>query len=237
MATFVLVHGTTAGGWVWKTVAAQLEQTGHVVYRPTLTGLGERVHLLTREVGLDTHIADVVNHILYEELTDVVLVGHSYGGMVITGVADRVPDRIRELVYFDAVVPQDGESAVDLYGRPTYEHFAKLVADEGDGWLIPVQRGPNDLPAKNGPHPWKSWTDPITLTNAAATSVIPRTYVRFTADKQPGQVWDDAFAETWRRIRREPSGRGWRVRELDTMHQILPDPHSKAAILLELFPE
>ena len=233
MATFVLVHGTTAGGWVWKTVAAQLEQAGHVVYRPTLTGLGERIHLLTRDVGLETHITDVANHILYEDLTDVVLVGHSYGGMVITGVADRVPDRIRELVYFDALVPQDGEAAVDLYGRETRDNFAATVAAEGDGWLIPIQRSMNDLPAKNSPHPWKSWTEPIRLTNAAATAGIPRTYVRFTADKQPGMVWSVAFAETWRRVHLS----GWRVREVDTMHQILPDPHSKAAILLELIPQ
>ena len=131
MATFVLVHGATAGGWVWKVVGAELEQAGHVVYRPTLTGLGERVHLLTREVGLDTHITDVVNHILYEELTDIILVGHSYGGLVVTGVTDRLPDRIRELVYFDALIPHDGEAGCDLYPRELYEASANACGRRG----------------------------------------------------------------------------------------------------------
>ena len=117
MTIFVLVHGTTAGGWVWKDIAQPLRDAGHDVYTPTLTGLGERVHLATREVGLDTHITDIVNVLRFEELRDVVLVGHSYAGMVITGVADREPARIRELVYFDALVPEDGESAVDVTGR------------------------------------------------------------------------------------------------------------------------
>jgi pimeloyl-ACP methyl ester carboxylesterase len=98
MATVALVPGITAGGWVWAQVAPRLREAGHVVYTPTLTGLGERVHLASPEVDLETHIADIVNVLEFEELTDVVLVGHSYGGMVITGVADRVPDRLARLV-------------------------------------------------------------------------------------------------------------------------------------------
>lgn len=230
MATFVLVHGTTAGGWVWKGITPHLEAAGHVVYRPTLTGLGERVHLLTREVGLSTHITDIVNVLEFEDLTDVVLVGHSYGGMVITGVADAVPKRIRELVYLDAAVPRDGESLLDLMGDAARIHNQATVESQGDGWLIPVQRGPNDVGTKNTPHPWKSWAEPIRLSNPPAA--IPRTYVRFTADKKPGQAFFGTLDENWRRAQEG----GMRLRELDTVHQIIPDPMPKLAVLLELFP-
>ena len=106
--TFVLVHGATAGGWEWKTTGKFLTDDGHTVYRATLTGLGEREHLNSADIDLQTHINDVVNLILYEDLHDVVLTGHSYGGMVITGVIDRIPERIKHVVYLDAAVPDDG---------------------------------------------------------------------------------------------------------------------------------
>src|SRR5271167_937589 len=110
MSTFVLVHGAWHGGWCYKRVAQLLREAGHEIYTPTLTGVGERVHLMTPAVTLDTHIQDILNVIRFEELADVVLCGHSYGGMVITGVADKVPDKIRSLVYLDAFVPNDGEA-------------------------------------------------------------------------------------------------------------------------------
>src|SRR3989442_14761608 len=110
MTTFVLVHGASTGGWYWAPVRQLLRAAGHEVYTPTLTGLGERSHLLSRGIGLDTHVQDVVNVLAYEDLRNVVLAGHSYSGMVITGVADRAPDRIAHLVYVDAVVPHHGES-------------------------------------------------------------------------------------------------------------------------------
>ena len=110
--TYVLVHGAWGGGWAWRDVADRLRARGHEAYRPTLTGLGERRHLATEDVGLDTHIEDVVNLLVFEQLHDVVLVGHSYGGMVISGVADRVPERIAYRIYIDAFVPEDGESLV-----------------------------------------------------------------------------------------------------------------------------
>src|SRR3954453_21148411 len=107
MATFVLVHGAWHGGWCWRRVAPLLRVAGHAVYTPTLTGLGERAHLLTREVGLETHIRDTVNVLECEELNDVILVGHSYGGIVITGTAERAPERVGHLVYLDAMVTLD----------------------------------------------------------------------------------------------------------------------------------
>lgn len=112
--TIVIVHGAWGGSWAWRKVDTLLREKGFNVYRPQLTGLGERVHLSRPDIGLSTHIDDVVNTILFEDLHDIILVGHSYGGMVITGVADRVPDRIRRLVYLDAFVPNDGESAMTL---------------------------------------------------------------------------------------------------------------------------
>lgn len=227
MATFGLVHGTTAGGWVWRDVTPILKAAGHEVYTPTLTGLGERVHLLSRDVGLDTHIMDVVNVLIYEDLNDVILVGHSYGGMVITGVADKVPERLSHLVYFDAHVPQDGESLLDL--NSNRRGSEQRVQTQGDGWLVPVSRGPNDPPSKNTPHPYKTWADPVQLEHKKEHS-IPCTYVRFTADKQPGSHFERAMQISWQRVQ----DWGWRLYEIDTVHQILPDPTPKADVLLQL---
>ena len=114
MANFVLVHGAWIGGWCWRPNAQALRKAGHEVFTPTLTGLGERSHLMNPSINLDTHIADIVNVIKHEELSDVVLVGHSYGGMVVTGVADALADKIRSLVYLDAFVPESGQALVDL---------------------------------------------------------------------------------------------------------------------------
>src|SRR6185369_11445078 len=114
--TIVIVHGAWGGAWAFKKVDAMLRQKGFDVYRPQLTGQGDRVHLARPDIGLNTHIDDVVNMILYEDLRDIILVGHSYGGMVISGVADRVPDRIKRLVYLDALVPNDGDSVNSMFG-------------------------------------------------------------------------------------------------------------------------
>ena len=116
MATFVLVHGGWAGGWQWREVAGLLRAAGHEVFTPTLTGLGERVHLANPDIGLDTHIQDILMVLEYEELRDVILVGYSYSGMVITGVAELAPERISQLIYLDAFVPQDGQSMLDNAG-------------------------------------------------------------------------------------------------------------------------
>jgi pimeloyl-ACP methyl ester carboxylesterase len=114
MTDFVLVQGAWIGGWCWRPVAQALRKAGHEVYTPTLTGLGERIHLMNPGINLDTHIADVANVFKFEELSDVVLVGHSYGGMVITGVADQLPGKVRSMVYLDAFVPQNGNALVNF---------------------------------------------------------------------------------------------------------------------------
>ena len=120
MATFVLVHGAWGGGLIWRRNAQELRKAGHEVYTPTLTGLGDRKHLLRHDIDLGTHIKDVLGLIDYEDLSDIVLVGHSYGGMVVSGVADAVPDKIASLVYLDAFVPENGRALFDLLprGRP-----------------------------------------------------------------------------------------------------------------------
>jgi pimeloyl-ACP methyl ester carboxylesterase len=114
MATFVLVHGAWHGSWCWKRVRRRLQQAGHEVFTPTLTGIGERSHLLSKTVDLETQTLDVLNLVKWEELSDFVLCGHSYGGMVISGVADRIPERIRSVVFLDAFVPEDGQCLMDL---------------------------------------------------------------------------------------------------------------------------
>ena len=136
--TYVLVHGAWHGSWCWQRVRKSLQDAGHQVFTPTLTGLGERCHLNSSAVSLSTHIADVVNLLRWEDLSDVVLCGHSYGGMVITGVADRIPERIRALVYLDAFVPEDGECLFDL--APEHAQHMRLQAHTaGSGWnVLPI---------------------------------------------------------------------------------------------------
>lgn len=161
-ATIVIVHGAWGGGWAFREVEQLLRDSGHQVYRPTLTGQGERYHLASPEIGLETHINDIISVLEFEELEDVVLVGHSYGGMVVTGVADRVPGRIRHLVYLDAFVPVDGESMADLAGD-----FMARLEDSGaladSGFVDPVWVESGSPPPKDVRQSMKTFTDPIRL--------------------------------------------------------------------------
>jgi pimeloyl-ACP methyl ester carboxylesterase len=137
VATFILVPGAWLGGWAWQAVARDLRGRGHEVYPVTLTGLGERVHLARPDVDLETHISDVVNVLEYEDLRDVVLAGHSYSGVVITGVADRVPDRLAQLIYVDSAPLADGQAFLDLFGPEAGAELERTVATLGDGWRLP----------------------------------------------------------------------------------------------------
>src|SRR5437016_6152844 len=137
MTSFVLTHGAWHGSWCWKRVRRLLQAQGHDVFTPTLTGVGERSHLLSRDVNLETHILDVVNLIRWEELSDVVLCGHSYGGCVISGVADRMPDRIRSLVYLDAFVLEDGENLAQHVPEIQYQRLGEGAKNVGEGWMVP----------------------------------------------------------------------------------------------------
>lgn len=137
MATFVLVHGAWHGSWCWRRVRKALQARGHAVFTPTLTGVGERSHLLSPQVNLDTHIDDVVNLIRWEELSDVTLCGHSYGGAVIGGVADRIADKLRSLIYLDAFILENGQSLYDALPPEQRDAQLDLVRNVGDGWKVP----------------------------------------------------------------------------------------------------
>lgn len=184
--TYVLVHGAWGGGWDWQAVDSALTARGHRVHRVTLTGLGERMHLATPEVGLATHVLDVVNTLRFERLTDVVLVGHSYGGMVITGAADQVPERIRRLVYIDAFLPDSGESVASITGP-----VGAVMASRVKHGMLDL-RAPGDTLRIPGdvPHPYRTFTDTLHLMNPKRAA-LPATYV-LTID--PGQTDDPVFS-------------------------------------------
>jgi pimeloyl-ACP methyl ester carboxylesterase len=193
MATFVLVHGSSHGGWCWKKVTPLLSKDGHEVYTPTLTGLGERSHLVSKDIGLDTHILDIIQVLEYEGLNKVILVGHSYGGLVIGGVAEKVPERIRRLVYLDAYIPQDNKSAFDIesyletISRFQFQDFKKrTLKEQGREWLItsynPEEFGvtnPDDISWMNSrlsPTPWHTHDQPLRITNPKS-KILPKSYI------------------------------------------------------------
>ena len=203
----VSVHGAWAGGWQFKKVATLLEARGYRVYRPSLSGLGEHFNTTSPDIGLATHIDDIVNMILFEDLHDIILLGHSYGGMVITGVADRIPERISRLVYLDAFVPENGESVMTIRkaGALPIEKMAK------NGFIIPSWVKPDKPFPKDVPHPLKTFTDPIVLTNPAAAK-IPATYI-LTVEKGKKPEDDDFFPSAER-----ARARGWPVLILEANH-------------------
>jgi len=204
--TYVIVHGAWGGSWAFKKVDSLLTVRGALVYRPSLTGQGERVHLATPDINLTTHVNDVVNTILFEDLRDVVLVGHSYGGMVITGVADRVPDRIGRMVYLDAFLPNDGESAFTAQGSPAASEGIQKM--EKNGFLVPPWVQPGQAPPIDVPHPLKTLTEPLSLKNSAARN-LPATYI-LTVD--PGKTPDqDGFA----RFAQRAKERGFKLVQMD----------------------
>jgi pimeloyl-ACP methyl ester carboxylesterase len=204
---YVIVHGAWGGSWAFKKADSLMTATGAVVYRPSLTGQGERVHLASLEVGLETHINDVVNMILFEDLHNVILVGHSYGGMVITGVADRVPERISKLIYLDAFVPEHGESVVSMQGARA-DWVMKMASN---GYLRPGWVKPGQAPPKDVPHPLKTFTDTISLTNTKRIS-LPTTYI-LTVAKGVDASTDD-FALQAERAKKK----GWPVVQLEADH-------------------
>jgi len=227
--TYVLVHGAWHGGWCWRDVRNKLEDAGHRVFTPTLTGLGERVHLLSPETGLDTHINDIIQHIIYEDLSDVILVGHSYGGMVITGVIDRLKDRISHIVYLDAAVPDDGEnfaSQAPIIDKDT----VKLVEDSfrslsQDGLTMDVfpatllgipetdTESINWVTKHMTPHPLKTWLDPVSLENNGSEGA-PRTYIHCV---KPAME-QASFAAHYANFQQDPT---WNTLTLETGHDAM----------------
>ena len=217
--TFVIVHGATGGGWDWKKVSAHLISQGHIVYRPTLTGLGERQHLANKDIDLSTHINDIVNTILFEDLHDVVLVGHSYGGMVITGVINEIPERVHHLTFLDAMVPNDGMSMLEEMVLPEND---KIV----DGqivfsWVDLEAPFPRDVP-----HPHKSFTEKVSYSNPIAKK-IDATYVAFIPEDIPKEQREKT--PSWQRA----IERNWTIRTFDGNHIIYREKPAEIADLIE----
>jgi pimeloyl-ACP methyl ester carboxylesterase len=220
MATFVIVHGGFGGGWEWHEVARLLQAEGHEVTRPTLTGLGERSHLATAAVDLGTHVEDVLQHLEFDDLHDVVLVGQSYGGMVVTAVADRVPHRIARLLYVDAFVPRDGESLFDLAGPELGSAFRDSAVD---GLVPPPAGAPRGYPAwyveRGRPHPLACFEQPIRLEGRGAG--IPGAYVKCLQSDVPLGPSPARALEA-----------GWAIAEIDTHHDAqVADPAGLARLL------
>ncbi|SEH00813.1 Pimeloyl-ACP methyl ester carboxylesterase [Nonomuraea solani] len=214
MATYVLVHGGAHGGWCYQHVARILRAAGHEVHTPTMTGVGERAHLLRPDIDLDFHINDIITMLEYEDLREVILVGHSYGGMVITGVADRATDRIGHLVYLDAATPVNGQALADV--SPAQMRAARAAGRVVDGVELVLWPGTEPIPhygvtdpgdiawltARLTPHPYKCFEQPLRLTNEAALWDLPQTHIvctntlphrdpaRMTKAAAAGRVWD-----------------------------------------------
>jgi len=243
VAVFVLVHPAWFGGWCWRDVVPKLRAAGHEVSTPTLTGLGEREHLLNRDVTLNTHVDDVVKSILFDDLHDITLVGNSSGGTVITAVADRIPDRVATIVYLDAFVPGDGESTLGLIATDRSEALIAVAAAEGDGWLVPrwapmpwdtivrdIWRVTDDVKAdwvlsRLRPTPLAHLTDPVRLENADGLKAR-RVYIRCPAGMPaPFDRW---AAEA-------KSSPDWTYRELPGSHiPFATQPKELAELLLEV---
>jgi len=219
--TFILMHGTWHGGWVWHDVRRIMERAGHDVYAPSLTGCGDREHLISPEVGLETHITDITNIIDYEGLDDVILVGHSFTGMAITGAADRRRDRIRRIVFFDALVPTEGrmsgvrrtedgdfpdyfkrrmEKFIDGYKMDFFEDYPlKMLVPDSETEIQAL------LKEKITPHPMRAWSDELVLENGGWEG-LPRTYIHCIGQE---------YSLTSDRMIGPARGPGWQFIELD----------------------
>jgi len=221
MATFVLVHGAWHGGWCWSRITPKLRSTGHDVYTPTMTGFGERSHLLSADIGLETNVTDIMNVILWEDLSDVILVAQSYAGMVTTSVADRLPDRIAALVYINAFIAADGVSQNDMLPDWRREMIEEELSRDPDAWRMPSPSaeliGVKDpevaawITDKMTIQPAKTMADRATITGAV-DQITNRTFIRATG--YPNSTFDATVKE----YMAHPE---WRGVELDTSHDAM----------------
>ncbi|MGQ9781634.1 MAG: alpha/beta fold hydrolase [Nitrososphaeria archaeon] len=231
MTIYVLVHGAWHGGWCWRKLTPLLRSRGDEVYTLTFTGLGDRCHLLSQGINLDTHILDVVNCLEYEDLRDVVLVGHSYAGMVITGVAEKVPSRLRHLVYVDAFLPEDGESISDLHPH-FVEKLRQIACKRGKGWLVPFPEevinprggplyGIQDadelrwLKERLKPHPLACFEQKVHVSNPEAVKLSKSFVWCFIRQGVRADNWG-FFREA-----RKAKELGWKVYEVESDHDVM----------------
>lgn len=232
MTNFLIAHGAWSAGWAWKKMRPLLRAAGHTLWAPSYTGLGERHHLAAPSIDLETHIEDVLGVLECEDLHDVVLVGHSYGGLVATGVADRARARIATLIYLDAFVPADGDSALGLNTPEARAGIEARVREEGDGWLVP----PNPIPPDTDPddiawitprrhaQPLASFQSPLRLSGVPLT--LPRSYI-YCLRTAPGDMFR-SFAE---RARHD----GWPTHEIDASHSPhITAPEALCALLIRI---
>jgi pimeloyl-ACP methyl ester carboxylesterase len=234
--TYVLMHGSWHGGWCWRLVADALRAEGHRVFTPTQTGLGDRKHLLSPGITLETFVADLANLFEMEELRDVILVGHSFGGLAISGVADRMPERIRHLVYLDSVILENGQRPIDILPADVVESRRKLVAEKGNGVAIPAPPVtdfgiPDDHPNAEWvrrhltPHPFGTYESPLILANPVGNG-RPRTYIQCTSPTYAPLE----RARQW--VKRQ---QGWQWRDIATGHDaMVTEPAELARMLMNI---
>jgi pimeloyl-ACP methyl ester carboxylesterase len=243
LSTIVLVHCAWAGAWIWRDIVAGLRQAGHTVHVPTLSGMGELAHMADPGIDLDTHIADVVALLTREDLHQVHLVGWSYGGLVISGVAERVPERLAQLIYLDATVATDGQSGNDAELTSPEEVAALEVSGvtvglpgffthaASAGWLadrMPDQAVRTWTLANFTPQPMATYTQPLSLTNPAAAR-IPHTYIFCTEGK--GNASIDHSVRTLERVSQDPA---WRVVQVEDTHMAPVNNPAAMTATLEL---
>lgn len=232
MSLFLLVPGAWLGGWCWKYVASDLRAAAHTVILATLSGLGERVHLLSRDIDLETHISDVVGLFEYQDLYEVILVGHSYAGTVITGAAERVPERIRRLVYLDASIPHDGEANDDVIGPQMAAQLRAAARSYGDGWRVPpppdVLGGLSDQSLRDWaedrltPHPLRPFAQPVCLSSSEAAA-LPRAFIQTSR------------SDLYRGLAARARDAGWHCQETGGGHYaMITKPKAVAAALNEI---
>jgi pimeloyl-ACP methyl ester carboxylesterase len=229
---FVLVHGAWCGGWCYHKVAARLRAQGHRVFTPTLTGQGERSHLLSGTVNLSLHIADLLNVFHYEDLSEAVLAGHSYGGMVITGVADRIPERISALVYLDAFLPEDGQSLFDINIAANSQRFLANAGGLGGLAVPPPPAAFFNVNAEDAarvdalatPHPLGAFTEKIKLTGGYRR-IAKRVYVHATVLPR-----ESPFKPFYDRVKTDPA---WQAHALASGHHVMLDEPARVTEILE----
>jgi pimeloyl-ACP methyl ester carboxylesterase len=232
MPTFLFVPGAWLGGWCWRDVAPHLQARGHTAIFATLTGLGERAHLLSRQIGLQTHVADIVGLLQYRDLNGVTLVGHSYGGMVITAAAEQAPERIGGLVYLDASVPRDGESNNDVIGPEMAAQLRSSAMSGGEGWRVPPARYVGErlsdairpwVEARLTPHPLLCFDEPVQLRSSDAAA-LPRAFIRSSLQ-----------SDLYKRLIDRARAAGWYCCDLKGGHYpMLTEPEAVAVALSEL---
>jgi len=231
MTTFVLVHGAWHGSWCWKRVRKALQSAGHDVFTPTLTGVADRSHLASPKVDLETHVADVVNLIRWEELDDIVLCGHSYAGCVITGVADRLPERLRALVYLDAFIIENGQSLHDTLPPRARAAQVEGANKDGDGWRVPpipaefFQVNPAD----------RAWVDSQCTPQSLATFAQPLPLRNRFPAKKVTHVLATGYKESpFPPFHEIANKKGWHTVTIDCGHDVMLDrPNDVVRILLD----